>query len=188
EVVRRYVRRQTARLRFCYERELPKKKSLTGTVALDFTIGQNGSVRRAVAKGLDAAVESCLVDGVKTLQFPSPPGSVKVSLPLTFAAPGGVVAQPTKGPPMSRVVLTRLHLRYGKDGAVDDLVFRAAKPLVGGGGLPDDKGKLTEATATVAVGGGDRFQGRYVILHPWTKKLTCQVKTRGAWGGPPDRP
>ena len=80
--------------------------------------------------------------------------------------------------------LTRLHYRYGPQSLAEDLVFRAAAPMVGGRGIPDATGKLDP---TVQVGddagyGVDTFQGRYVILHPWTNAVTCQAPVHGTWG------
>ena len=39
-------------------------------------------------------------------------------------------------------VLTRLHARYGKEGAPNDLVFKAAPPIVGGREIRDAQKKL----------------------------------------------
>ncbi len=82
-------------------------------------------------------------------------------------------------------VLTRLHARYGKDGAPNDLVFKAAGPIVGGREERDDKGRLEER-ARPESGGSNSFQGRYAIRHPWTGPVTCENPRRGIWGGPPD--
>jgi hypothetical protein len=52
--------------------------------------------------------------------------------------------------------LTRLHLRYTKDSAPDDLVFKVAAPVHGG--VPDVKGAMAAQS--------NRFQGRYLM---WTE-------------------
>jgi len=78
--------------------------------------------------------------------------------------------------------LTRLHARYGKD-VKDDLVFRAVEPIVGGRGVPDASGALSTKVETTS---SNNFQGRYVILHPWTGAVACATPARGRWGGPPD--
>jgi len=83
-------------------------------------------------------------------------------------------------------VLTRLHYRYDKDGLDEDLVFRAAGPIVGGRGMPDQKGELGERRAQASS--VNNFQGRYVILHRWEGELTCSSPQRGTWGGPPRGP
>jgi hypothetical protein len=80
--------------------------------------------------------------------------------------------------------LTRMHYRYGTDGLKEDLVFRAAPPVMGGRGVPDVQGRLD--TSVQRDSGVNNFQGRYVILHPWEGKVTCDAPQRGSWGGPPD--
>ena len=78
-------------------------------------------------------------------------------------------------------VLTRLHARYGKD-IKDDLVFKAAQPIVGGREIKNATGQLdTEAHAASS----NNFQGRYAIRYPWTGAITCDKPQRGRWGGPP---
>lgn len=81
-------------------------------------------------------------------------------------------------------VLTRLHTRYDQKTLTDDLIFRAAKPVVGGranwsGGLGDQGGRIE-------AGGPNNFQGRYIIRHYWEGALSCDKPTYGIWGGPPD--
>jgi len=84
----------------------------------------------------------------------------------------------------SGFVLTRLHYRYEKDGLDEDLVFRAAGPIVGGRGMPDQNGELAERRAQASS--YNNFQGRYVILHRWEGAIACENPVRGMWGGPPD--
>jgi hypothetical protein len=82
--------------------------------------------------------------------------------------------------------LTRLHARYTKDGLGEDLIFKQTKAIMGGRGIPDPKGKLDQSVQDAGGGGISNFQGRYVILHPWEKTLTCSNPMRGRWGGPPN--
>jgi hypothetical protein len=82
------------------------------------------------------------------------------------------------------LVLTRLHARYGKDLA-DDLVFRAAPPIVGGREFVTSGGKLEEGAQPSGV---NNFQGRYAIRHRWTGRVECASPRRGVWGGPPGGP
>lgn len=79
------------------------------------------------------------------------------------------------------LTLTRLHYRYGRDDLGEDLVFRAAPPIVGGRGVPDTNGKIPQE---VQPDGYNNFQGRYVILHPWEGAISCSEPRRGIWGGP----
>src|SRR5262245_39393832 len=78
-------------------------------------------------------------------------------------------------------VLTRLHARYGKD-LKDDLVFKAAPPIVGGREFVQTGGKLEEGAKPSSV---NNFQGRYAIRHRWTGPVACKNPSRGIWGGPP---
>ena len=64
--------------------------------------------------------------------------------------------------------LTRVHLRYGKDSLTDDLVFKAAEPIAGG--IPE----MTKAGAAKE----NRFQGRYIVKHPFDAKQCYRY-----WGG-----
>jgi MYXO-CTERM domain-containing protein len=79
-------------------------------------------------------------------------------------------------------VLTRLHARYGKDGAPNDLVFKAAPPIAGGREERSEQGRLEERAHPDDT---NNFQGRYAIRHAWTGPVQCQDPVRGIWGGPP---
>jgi MYXO-CTERM domain-containing protein len=80
-------------------------------------------------------------------------------------------------------VLTRLHHRYGKDGLDEDLVFKAAPPITGGRGMPNEDGELPDGEQRRS--GMNNFQGRYVILNRWEGEIDCENPNRGRWGGPP---
>ncbi|MEW5742768.1 MAG: DUF2330 domain-containing protein [Myxococcota bacterium] len=79
-------------------------------------------------------------------------------------------------------VLTRLHARYDKTSLGEDLVFKAAKPIVGGREFLKD-GKALETGAVESS--MNNFQGRYAIRYPWTGPVTCAQPRYGRWGGPP---
>jgi MYXO-CTERM domain-containing protein len=79
-------------------------------------------------------------------------------------------------------VLTRLHARYGKDSLGEDLVFKAAPPIVGGREfVQGEGGKLEEGARPDS---NNNFQGRYAIRHPWQGPIACEKPVRGRWGGP----
>ncbi|MEZ4448184.1 MAG: DUF2330 domain-containing protein [Nannocystaceae bacterium] len=78
-------------------------------------------------------------------------------------------------------VVTRLHLRYGKESLGEDLIFREAPPIVGGREFMMGD-KLERGAREDYV---NNFQARYAIRHPWTGPITCQSPERGRWGGPP---
>jgi MYXO-CTERM domain-containing protein len=94
---------------------------------------------------------------------------------------GDVLLATYKDVALYNFTLTRLHARYGTDVA-DDLVFRAVEPLEGGRGIPDAEGKITGGATLSST---NNFQGRYIILHPWTGAIACEAPVRGRWGGPP---
>ncbi len=80
--------------------------------------------------------------------------------------------------------LTRLHARYDKNTLGEDLVFKAAPPIVGGREFMQ-KGNELE-TGARPDNYTNNFQGRYAIRHPWTGPIACQNPRRGIWGGPPN--
>jgi hypothetical protein len=108
-----------------------------------------------------------------------------------IAAPAPAPVPPGVGPrrppmpprmmPRSDFVLTRLHARYGKD-IKDDLIFKAAAPIVGGREHVVSGTKLEEGSQPSSV---NNFQGRYAIRHKWTGPVACKDPKRGVWGGPP---
>ena len=79
-------------------------------------------------------------------------------------------------------VVTRLHARYDKSSLGEDLVFRAAHPIVGGREfIRDGKGLETGAVKDTV----NNFQGRYAIRYPWTGEVKCKDPRWARWGGPP---
>ena len=118
------------------------------------------------------------------------------ALPEAGTVPPPVAGGPPVGPPPvpmpmpgprrwggSGCVVTRLHARYRKDALADDLVFRAAAPIVGGREfVRGEGGKLEEGAQSDRI---NNFQARYAIRHPWTGPIACKNPRRGVWGGPP---
>jgi len=78
-------------------------------------------------------------------------------------------------------VLTRLHTRYSKESLTEDLVFREAKPVMGG--RANYNGTNGDAGAQVAEGGTNNFQGRYIIRHYWNGPVACANPVYDTWGG-----
>jgi hypothetical protein len=72
-------------------------------------------------------------------------------------APGGFFGS------FSPWTLTRLHTRYDKATLSEDLIFRAAEPVLGGRATWD--GGLGDHGAQVHKGGANNFQARYIIRH-----------------------
>jgi len=87
-IIRRYVKRQTAKLRYCYEKVLLAKPTLAGTTIAQFTINAAGRVVASIATGLDKEVDSCVADTIKQIEFPKPPDNdtaIQVNYPFTFS-------------------------------------------------------------------------------------------------------
>ncbi len=108
------------------------------------------------------------------------------SLAKAAAAGGGPMSPGRAGGPFfgaaPSYVLTRLHTRYDKATLSDDLVFREAKPVMGGRANWD--GGLGDNGAQVQAGGVSNFQGRYIIRHYWEQPVKCSNPRYGIWGGP----
>lgn len=86
DIVRGYVQNASARIRYCYTKELRKKPTLQGTVVVTFQIGPHGRVISASARGVHANVAACVRDSILAVQFPRVPGGgvVDVQYPFTF--------------------------------------------------------------------------------------------------------
>ena len=81
-------------------------------------------------------------------------------------------------------VLTRLHTRYDSSTLTEDLVFRAADPVVGGREhVTGANGELEKGAVKDSY---NNFQARYAIRHAWTGPIACSKPRRGIWGGPPN--
>jgi len=160
---------------------------------LNFTIGGNGQVTTSEAVSeqhdLSPALLSCIGDAVRRWTFPAPEGGqpavvrTVISLAGTPAAStptASNAALPTAT--ADEFVVTRMHYRYGSGGLREDLVFRAATPVVGGReeftqGTPQSQGATPSAV--------NNFQARYAIRHAWEGAIACEHPIRNQWGGPP---
>lgn len=87
------IARNSGQIRFCYEQGLQGDPNLSGRVAVDFTIGGNGSVKIANIANSSLAsklVEDCIMMRLKSWKFPLPQGGVdvKVSYPFNLRRAG----------------------------------------------------------------------------------------------------
>lgn len=81
------IRRNLGQVRFCYEQALQGTPSLSGRVAMGFTIGGNGLVKSASVESSSMAnkgVEDCITMRLKTWKFPLPQGGVDVKVTYPF--------------------------------------------------------------------------------------------------------
>jgi hypothetical protein len=85
-IIRRYIKRNEAKITYCYEKELLVDKNLAGTVMTQFFISPNGTVASSNGKGVNGNVASCVAGVIKAIEFPKPKGGggVQVNYPFTF--------------------------------------------------------------------------------------------------------
>jgi hypothetical protein len=93
ETVRRVIKSNRGKIRACYERALLSQPQLAGRVVTLFEVSAKGTVLSASVKASDVqsqTLESCLVEVVRGMAFPSSPtgASTKVSYPFVFQARG----------------------------------------------------------------------------------------------------
>ncbi|MBL9016011.1 MAG: AgmX/PglI C-terminal domain-containing protein, partial [Myxococcales bacterium] len=82
--IRRAIRAEMGRFRFCYEKALLKDPKLEGKVVAKFTIGAKGDVVEATAEGMPA-IDACIAGVIKTIKFPAYGSAMVVSYPFAFA-------------------------------------------------------------------------------------------------------
>lgn len=71
------------------------------------------------------------------------------------------------------LVLTRLHTRIDAETLKEDIVFRAADPIAGGGEAdPGAESKVSPVNV---------FQARYAVRNPWKGDIACAKPVRGNW-------
>ena len=89
-IIKRYVKRQVAKISYCYESELLVHPTLEGVVNVQFMINASGTVATSTGAGMDPKVANCVAAVVKNIEFPKPSnsGSVQVNYPFTFRAAG----------------------------------------------------------------------------------------------------
>ncbi|WP_045119474.1 AgmX/PglI C-terminal domain-containing protein [Haliangium ochraceum] len=86
KLIGRYIRRQRRPITHCYEKQLAKQPTLSGTVVATFDIEPQGRVRNASAEGMSPAVSRCVARVVRRIVFPRSKtgGSVRVRYPFVF--------------------------------------------------------------------------------------------------------
>ena len=85
----------------------------------------------------------------------------------------------------SGFVLTRMHLRYAKDDAPDDLSIVAAPSISRG----RDVGSRRDAQSPTSIGSAmtseSDFATRYLVRHAWEGETACDAPQRGVWSAIP---
>ena len=90
-IIRRYIKRNVAKLVYCYEKELLASPELAGTVNTQFFIAPTGAVSSIAANGVSSKVAACIARVIREIEFPKPKdgGGVQVNFPFTFRPNGG---------------------------------------------------------------------------------------------------
>ena len=85
-IIRRYIKRNIQKIRYCYEKQLLADPKLTGTVSTKFTLSGGGKVLSVSASGVDSAVAECVAEVIKAIEFPKPKNGtpVEVAYPFIF--------------------------------------------------------------------------------------------------------
>jgi hypothetical protein len=86
EIIRRHIKRNIEKIKYCYEKQLLAHPGLDGTVNIQFFIAPNGTVSSSLGSGMNAEVANCIASVVSNIQFPKPTdgGGVTVKYPFTF--------------------------------------------------------------------------------------------------------
>jgi hypothetical protein len=87
DLIRRVVRAHINEVRFCYERTLQSRPSLTGRVQSTFIVAPTGHVTASSATGLDPGVAQCIAAAVQRWTFPRCAGEVHYPFMLVPATP-----------------------------------------------------------------------------------------------------
>ena len=176
-LVRRIVQAHVNELRYCFNNMVKGTPGHGGGAAqVDFTINLLGRTEAVTwAKGpTNSGVDACMMNAVKRWVFPKPQGPVQVQMPFAMTRDG------KSGGELRSFVLTRLHARYDASTLGEDLVFRGAPAIANGSGGPNGPFVQTPVASPI-----NRFQGRYIIRHPWKDELKCEKPVREVWSGPP---
>ena len=90
DIIRRYIKRQSSKLSYCYEKQLLARPGMQGDITVQFFITPKGTVAGANAHGFDNEVANCVAGVIGAIEFPAPKGGggVQVNYPLTFHAAG----------------------------------------------------------------------------------------------------
>lgn len=84
-IVTRYLKRQVAKLNYCFEKELVARPTLKGGDALAaFTVTGEGRTVNVTVANIDPAVAGCITQVIQAIEFPRPKGQVSVSLQATL--------------------------------------------------------------------------------------------------------
>ncbi len=83
--VARALRNNLGGIRSCYERAVRNAPTLSGRIALHFTVGESGRARQVTASGMTPEVSTCVESAVQRIVFPVPAcGAESYEFPINF--------------------------------------------------------------------------------------------------------
>jgi TonB family protein len=88
-VVKKYIRKQLAKIRWCYQKAFQRNPDLEGKLTVSFVISPTGSVMKSkVVKSTlgDKELENCIERKIMTWRFPAPQGGgvLKINYPFVL--------------------------------------------------------------------------------------------------------
>lgn len=83
-IVKRYLRRELAKFRYCYERALQVNPALGGVLRVQFRVLADGRVARVRVEGVANDIENCVAGVVRRLRLPRLPEEGEVRTRLTL--------------------------------------------------------------------------------------------------------
>lgn len=153
---------------------IPTNLSVSHQRKDDFATWYDNMFKRQVRGSKAGAVVTEYVWPTAIKCDPCPPGAVMLGN-QNIQELGGEFMGSKINP--QKMVLTRLHTRYGVAGGTSDIVFQKAHPVVGGrehrsGGKLEQGAKKADR---------NNFQARYAIRFKWKGKIACEDPRRGIW-------
>jgi hypothetical protein len=86
-IITRYVKRETMKYRYCYEKRLVVEPTLHGTLTLAFHVLPDGTVNQVRVEGVDNEIENCAASIVRRMQLPKQTEELVVRTKVTLKRP-----------------------------------------------------------------------------------------------------
>jgi len=89
DVIRRVMKRHTARMRFCYQKALAKNPGLAGKITTRIEVAADGTVSKATLTDDtvgDEAVATCVLSQLRRVRMPAAQGPTVINWPVIFAS------------------------------------------------------------------------------------------------------
>lgn len=83
-IVKRYLRRELAKFRYCFERALQVNPGLGGVLRVQFRVLADGRVTKVRVEGVADDIENCAAGVVRRLRLPALPAEADVRTRVTL--------------------------------------------------------------------------------------------------------